>query len=246
MLDANPFTPEEIEALFRDEEEEQDTSPAEENKAQSTEEPEAKGTEQKEDEVDKTKAFAHRLKESVDKARREERDAMAKELGYSSYEEFSKSKEKKVLEENGLDAENVAPVIDQLVKTRLDSDPRFKELEELRAEKVKAFAEKELAEIKELTGGEITALSQLPREVVDLWKTEGSLKSAYMKLEGEKLIRKMRGEQSKGSTAHLTNAEGTTPADKGVRHLNAEEKEMYKFFNPGMSDEELDKITKPK
>jgi len=182
------------------------------------------------------------LRESTDKARQEERDSIAKSLGYSSYDELVKSRENKLLEDKGLDPEQVSPAIEEIVKKRLDEDPRMKELEELRKEKIKEFGKKELAEITALTGGEITRLEQLPKEVLDLWKTEGSLKSAYMKLEGEKLITKIRSEQSKGSTSHLQSPSGSTntlPTDK--RPLSEEEKQIYKFFNPNITDEELSK-----
>lgn len=235
------FTPEEFEELFKDETE-PETPPVNEEAAPASETTESPATE--ETKVDQTKAFAHRLRESTDKARKEEREAIAKSLGFDSYEALQKSKEKKIFEENGLDEQTVSPVLDQLVKARLDSDPRMAELEELRKEKIKEFGKRELAEIATLTGGEVTTLEQLPREVIDLWKKNGSLKAAYLQLEGEKLITKMRGEQSKGSTAHLANPSGST-AKSNVRPLTAEEKAMYKLFNRNMTDEELNKMTKP-
>ena len=98
-----------------------------------------------------------------------------------------------------------------------------------------------MAEITTLTGGEITKLSQLPKEVIDLWKKKGSLKSAYMELEGEKLISKIRGEQSKGSTSHLANPGGTSGIPDNKRFLTAEEKQLWKLFRPSITEEELNK-----
>lgn len=234
----NEFTAAELEELFSDEfqseppQTEKPTEPQKEEKP--TDENEAS-------KVDTTKAFAKRLKESTDKARQEERDAIAKSLGYASYDELQKSREKQIIEDKGLDPEQVSETVDELVKKRLEEDPRLKELDELKKQRVKEFGEKELAEISKLTNGEITKFSQLSKEVIDLWTKKGSLKSAYLELEGEKLITKMRGEQSKGSTNHLANPSGST-SNPTKRALTDKEKEIWKRFNPRMTDEELNKI----
>lgn len=240
-IDVNEFTAAELEELFSDE------SQSESSQTKQTTEPQKEGTStepKKEEagEVDKTKAFAKRLKESTDKARQEERDAIAKSLGYESYEDLQKNREKKIIEEKGLDPEQASEAINEIVKKRLDDDPRMKELDELKKQRVKEFGEKELAEISKLTNGEITKFSQLSKEVIDLWTKKGSLKSAYMELEGEKLINKIRGEQSKGSTSHLANPSGTG-GEQTKRSLTDQEKAIWKRFNPRMTEEELSKIT---
>ena len=243
---ANEFTVAELEQLFNSELE-QETPPAgKETEAQNNEGKEGEeGKEQKpvETDVDKTKAFAHRLKQSTEKARQEEREAIAKSLGYESYEKLIKERETKKLEEKGIDPDTGSEVIDELVKQRIESDPRIKELEEYRKQRVKEFGERELAEISKLTNGEITSLAQLPKEVIELWKTKGSLKSAYLELEGEKLITKIRSEQSKGSTGHLQNPSGGTPGQSNKRPLTDKEKAVWRQFNPHMTDDELNKMT---
>jgi hypothetical protein len=234
----NEFTAAELEELFSDDIQSETPPTSNETDPQN---PIDDDVATKSPEIDNTKAFAKRLKESTDKARREERDAIAKSLGYESFDELQKSRETKVLEDKGLDPTQAAEAIDELVKTRLENDPRMKELDELRKLRVKEFGEKELEEISKLTNGEITKFSQLSKEVIDLWAKKGSLKSAYMELEGEKLIYKMRGEQSKGSTQHLANPSGS--AGKSTkRKLTAEERNVWKQFNPRMTNEELDKI----
>ena len=190
---------------------------------------------------DATKAFAKRLKESTEKAVNEEREAIAKSMGYNSYAEMVEKREKELIESKGLDPDEVAPVVSELLEQRLANDPRMKELETLRRKQVEEFGKKELAEITELTGGEITKLSQLPREVIDLWKQKGSLKSAYMELEGEKLITKIRSEQSKGSTSHLNGLSGGAGIPNDKRPLTKDEKEIWKLFNPSITEEELNK-----
>ena len=230
---ANDNIIDELEQLFNDEQS-QETPPETTNT-------EAQGENNTESKVDTTKAFAKRLKESTEKARREERDNIAKTLGYNSYEELQKSRENNILKDKGLDPDEVSPIIDDIVKQRIDNDPRMKELENYRQREMKEFAKKELAEITKLTNGEITSLEQLPKEVVDAWKSEGSLKSAYLKVEGERLILKARSDQSRGSTSHMQSLEGASPQPTNKRPLTAEEKELWKFFNRGVTDEELNK-----
>lgn len=231
------LTAEELVELLNSEDE-QVPPPAEENNSQNDDGNDAG---KKDTSVENTKAFAARLKESTEKARKEERETIAKSLGYESYDAMCKERENNIMKEGGLNPDDVSPVVDKIVNERLKNDPRLVELEELKKVKAKEFAKEELAKITELTNGEITSLEQIPREVIDEWKKSGSLKSAYLKLEGEKLILKMRGDQSKGTTSHLANPSDSNPGKQNKRHLTAEEKQRWKFFNPNMSDEDLNK-----
>lgn len=218
----------ELEALFNSDEQQEQSPPAE-------------GNTEPDKSVDQTKAFAKRLKESTDKARSEERENIAKSLGFDSYEELQKSRDRKLFEEKGLDPDEVSPIVEELVKKRIDNDPRMKELEAFKSRQLEEFAKRELDEISKLTGGEVTKLEQLPKEVLDLWKTKGSLKAAYIELKGEELILKSRSGQNRGSTEHLNSPTGSTSSTKTQRHLTAKEKQMWKIFYPGISDDELNK-----
>lgn len=243
--DVNDFSLEELESLFGTESE-QESSPAnDETDTPATQPTDDTLTAAASDDngIENSKAFAKRLSEKTEQVRKQEREAIAKELGYESYDEMIKSRERKTIEDKGLDPDEVSPVIDELVKARLDNDPRMKELELLRQKQVEEFGKRELAEITKLTDGEITSLAQLPKEVLELWKKKGSLKSAYLELEGEKLILKARREQSKGSTSHLANPAGVTTPPSNKRPLTNNEKQMWKYFNPHMTDEEINKIT---
>jgi hypothetical protein len=240
---ANSFSLEELEALFNADAA-QETPPAtEKTETQEDGKTETEDTGNTQNNVDTTKAFAKRLKESTDKAVAAERENIAKSLGYNSYEELQKSREKKVFEDNGLDESIVSPIVDELVKQRIDNDPRMKELASYREKQIQEFGRKELAELKELTGGKIVTMSQLSREVLDEWAKSGSLVNAYMKMEGANLVRSMRGEQNKGTTDHLQNPSGSNGAPSGKRFLTEDEKRVWKMFNPKMTDEELNKKT---
>lgn len=234
---ANEFSLEELDKLFNGENG-QETPPAVE-KTESTETPPQKEP----TDVTTTKAFANRLKEEKEKAKKEARDEIAAALGYESFEALQKEKENKLLEDKGLDPEQVNPIVEELVKQRLDNDPRLKELEEIKKQRVLDFAEKELKEISNLTGEQYTSLEQLPKDVIEDWRKSGSLKSSYIKLHGEELIVKARKSQLKGGTSHLQDTAGSPPAPSDTRPMTDKEKAIYKFFNPNVSEEELSKKT---
>lgn len=239
-MGANEYSLEELEELFK--EDTPQTTPAanEENSEPQNGDVTDDG---KLNNVENTKAFAHRLKQSTEKARQEERESIAKSLGYDSYEDMENKRKNKLLEDNGLNPDDVSPVIDKLVEEKLKSDPRMQELEEFRNAKLIEFGKRELAEITKMTGGEITMFSQLPKSVVNRWRETGSLKTAYLELEGENLITRLRGGQSKGSTSHMQSLSGSAPANTNERPLTTEEKQMWRFFNPDITDEELNKKT---
>lgn len=228
----NDFSIEELEDLFKDKG--QATPPVDEGKT-----PPAPPQNIPNDDVTKTQSFAKRLREEKEKARKEAENEIATSLGYSSYEELQKSKQNKLLEEKGLDPELVNPVVDEIVKKRLAEDPRMKELEELKQRQVTEFAKKELEDVNKLAGTNFTSLEEVPKDVIEDWKKTGSLKKSYINLHGEELILKARSEASKGSTTHLNNPSGAAPEGKAKRHLTDEEKRLWKFFNPNMTDEEL-------
>lgn len=198
--------------------------------------------------IENTQAFARRLREEKDKVKEE----VAKENGFATYAEMKAAKEAKMFEDKGLDPKEVAPVVEELLKKRLEEDPRLKELDEYKKQKVQVWAVKELEELSTLTDGKISEMKDVPKDVIELWKKKGSLKAAYMELEGEKLIREMRksiaGEQSKSSTNHLTTPPSTPPTKLNVdkRPMTQKEKEIYKLFNPKATDEEIGKILKDK
>lgn len=202
--------------------------------------------------VTETQAFAHRLKEATNKARNEERESIAKSLGYESYADMQAKREAEMLRNRGFDPEEVSPIVDEIVKQRLAEDPRMQELDGYKQERMNAWAKKELAELNELTDGKIVTMADVPADVLELWKTKGSLKKAYLELHGEELIRQTRTSvvsgQSRGSTSHMNSPQGTPPPAGGAnkRPFTAEEKAVYKMFNPDVTDEQLNKMYKDK
>lgn len=200
--------------------------------------------------VTNTQAFAHRLKEATAKARNEERENVAKELGFASYDEMRKAKEHNLIREKGFDPDEVSPLVDEIVQKRLADDPRMKELDALREQQMQSWAQKEITELTNLTDGRVKSLDDVPKPVIERWKQTGSLKKAYMELEGENLIKymqtKYRGEGSKGTTAHMNSPAGSPKpvSETAKRPLTDHEKDVYRIFNPDISDDELNAMTK--
>lgn len=240
---ANDLSIEELEELFADDQ--QETPPATEQNPQLNGNVTNTGNDGGTNNIDTTKAFSRRLRESTEKARKEERESIAKSLGYESYDALQKDKEKRLLTDKGLDSDDVAPVIEQLVQERIDSDPRMQELSNFRAQKEKEFAKKELEEIKQLTDGEITSFSQLSPAVINAWKSTGSLTKAYLQEEGVNLLTKIKNKPSSTSsgTEHLNTPSGTVASTPTERLLTDEEKDMWRKFFPNISTEELNKKT---
>lgn len=200
--------------------------------------------------VTETQAFAHRLKEATSRARNEERESIAKSLGYESYADMQKKREAQLLEDKGLDPDDVSPVVEQIVQKRLAEDPRLRELENYKQERMNAWAKQELAVLSELTDGKISKFEDIPKDVLEGWKTKGSLKAAYLELYGETLIREMRtgiaSGQNRSTTSHMASPQGTpTPTgNSDKRPLTPKERDVYKLFNPSVTDEQLSKMYK--
>lgn len=224
----------EIAGLFN---EDQDSSPDE--KTQPVEPTQDKKSD--EDKKSDAKAFSIRLNE--------EREKIAKEAGFESYDDMRKQNEKKKLEDKGLDPDVASPVLEELVKQRVEQDPRIKEYEVLKKKEeerqFKEWCDKELKQLNTLTEGQIKSMSDVPQDVVKLSEKTGSLKSAYLQLHGEELINQMKLKQSsqdsKGSTTHLVQPKESGSSSVKTRPLTIEERRAYKMINRNITDEELDK-----
>lgn len=226
----------EIAGLFDDG---QDSSPEkqEQKPAENTQDTKKSEEEKRSD----AKAFSIRLNE--------ERDKIAKEAGFESYDDMRKQREKKKLEDEGLDPDVASPVLEDLVKQRIEQDPRIKEYEELKKREqereFKEWCEKEVKQLNSLTDGKIKSLSDVPQDVVKLSEKTGSLKSAYLQLHGEELISQIRlkqsSQESKGTTNHLAQIKDGVSASGKTRPLTPEERRAYKMINKNITEEELDK-----
>lgn len=182
-----------------------------------------------------TAAMTKRINEVRAKTEQEVRDKLAKELGYESYVDFEKAKDKKVITEAGFDPDEIEKVIEPLLEKRLASDPRMQKLQQVEEQEKKTYINTQLAEIEKLTGLKVTE-ADLPKETLELWNKGVELSQAYIATNSIKIL----GSQ-KGSTTHLASGTGAGPIKS--RGYSAEEKAFYKSINPNITDEELNKKT---
>ena len=85
---------------------------------------------------DPTKAYSERLKKDREKIRIEEREALAKEFGYDSYEKFRDAHVDNSLLDKGLDPDTVKPLINMLKQCA--SKPKKKTLKKTFGRKMKS------------------------------------------------------------------------------------------------------------
>lgn len=196
--------------------------------------------EKKEPEIT-TEAVSKRINEVRRKTEASTRDAMAKEMGYENYADMQKAKEREMLDEAGVDSSDIEEVVERLVKTRLENDPRLKKLEEYERSEKANFVTNQLKEINSISGNNYKNIDQLPKDVLSVWEKTGNLKQAYLAVEGENLITKNRSTGANGTLNHLANP-GRASSSK-VRSLTDEEKDIYRSVFPEMTDEELNKKT---
>lgn len=192
-----------------------------------------------------TKGVSHRINEVRRKTESETEERIAKELGYANYAEMQKSKEREMLQEAGIDNEEITAMVDKLVEERLKRDPRLKKLEEIEALEKDKFVESQLKAINQFSEIKYDSVQDLPEEVLNIWEKTGDLKQAYLAIKGEELLLKNKSSKLNGSTNHLANP-GNTASGSKTRLLTEEEKEIYRsvlgdFYN----DEEISKKTRP-
>ena len=84
------------------------------------------------------KAYAERLKKDRAKLIQEERDKIAKDMGYETYEEFQKANLRRELENDGYNFDDMEPIIKKVIKL----DPEYQKLREKVEEATRLEAER--------------------------------------------------------------------------------------------------------
>lgn len=225
-----------VDDLFKDPVEDQET-----NQTNTTDDK----TVEEQEKQEMTKGVSKRINEVRHKTEIETEDRIAKQLGYDSYDALLKSKEKEMLQEAGVDNDEVSAMVEKLVEERLKRDPRLKKLEEIESLEKTKFVEAQLNAINQFSDNKYTSVDELPKEVLSIWEKTGDLKQAYLAVKGEELLLKNKSSSLNGSTNHLANP-GSVGGSSKTRLLTAEEKEIYRsvlgdFYN----EEEISKKTRP-
>jgi hypothetical protein len=198
--------------------------------------PEAGTPPAKEQPLELTAAMTKRINEVRAKTEATVRDNIAKDLGFDTYEEMEKAKDKKAILEAGYDPDDLEAIIEPLVEKRLASDPRMLKLQEIEAQEKETYIDTQLSEVERLTGLKVTK-DDLPKETLDLWSKGVDLAQAYIATNAAKIV----SSNTKGSTAHLQSGSGTSKIKR--RGLSEQEKELYRAINADITEEELNKKT---
>lgn len=217
-----------VDDLFRDPDEQQDPEPT-------SEEPSTSSTPE-------TKAVSKRINEVRHKTEAETQERIAKELGYENYNALKAARERKVMDEAGLDEETVAPVVEKLIQQRLADDPRMKKLAQYEEREKAEFVKTQLGEINKLTGQKFTSLDQLPADTLAMWEKTGNLKQAYLATQGEELLAKGIRHEEQGTLRHLADTSSNGTGTR-TRALTEDEKKIWRSIMPDITEEELSKKT---
>lgn len=188
-----------------------------------------------------TKNMTKRINEVRRKTELEVQDRVAKQAGYASYEDMMKATERKIVEDQGYDPDEINKLLEPLIEKRLSNDPRFKKLEEIESREKDAYLSQQLAAINKISDVKYKSVNDLPDETLNLFAKGVDLKQAFYATQGEGLLSKAANKANNGSLNHLA----PLPNGNGVktRGLNAEEKAMYRMIIPGITEEELSKKT---
>ena len=125
------------------------------------------------------KAYAERLNKDRERIRSEERERIAQDFGYTSWNEYIDAQTNSKLLDKGLDPDEVRPVIKELIK----SDPEYLEAMEYKkreeALKAKIWGEEEVRKLNEKFGTNYITIDELDEETVKLFNQGVSLDKAY-------------------------------------------------------------------
>jgi hypothetical protein len=222
-----------IDDLFNDEE---DSQTSENSQTSSSDD-----SKNEEESMNLTKNMSKRINDVRRKTELEVQDRVAKQAGYESYEDMMKATERKIVEDQGYDPDEISALLEPLIEKRLALDPRFKKLEEIEAREKSDYLSKQLAEINKVSEVKYKSVNDLPQETINLFAKGVDLKQAFYATQGEGLFNRAASRANNGSLNHMA----PLPNGNGVktRGLTAEEKDMYRMIIPGITEEELSKKT---
>lgn len=222
-----------IDDLFKDEEESQPQEQSEASEVQKND------TKQESNEM--TQRVTNRINEVRRKTEHEVEERIAKQQGYNSYDEMLKAQEHKTFEEHGYDPDDLEKLLAPILEKRIANDPRFKKLEAYEQAEKNKYIENQLAEINKVSSNKYKSVNDLPQETLDLWSKGVDLEKAFLVTAGTDILNKRYSNTNKGSVEHMKEPESTTTVR--TRGLTEDEKNMYRHFMPGITEEELAKKT---
>ena len=187
------------------------------------------------------KAYAERLNKDRERIRSEERERIAQDFGYNSWEEYREAQTNTKLLDKGLDPDEVRPVLKELIK----SDPEYLEAMEYKkreeAMKAKMWGEEEVRKLNSKFGTNFASIDELDSETVKLFNQGISLDKAYASQHYEEIqesaVKKAKINSGKD---HFKETNGSTPppTESRVTVTDAEFKK-FRSINPYATDEQI-------
>ncbi len=187
------------------------------------------------------KAYAERLNKDRERIRSEERERIAQDFGYDSWEEYRDAQTNNKLLDKGLDPDEVRPVLKELIK----SDPEYLEAMEYKKKeetmRAKMWGEEEVRKLNSKFGTNFASVDDLDSETVKLFNQGVPLDKAYASQHYEEL-QESAVKKAKINTGkeHFKETNGFTPSSTETRATVTEaEFKKFKSINPYATDEEI-------
>lgn len=189
------------------------------------------------EQVDQTKAFAKRLKEETEKVRLAERESIAKQFGYESWQEYADAQTNNKLLDKGLDPDSVRPVLKDLIR----DDPEYQEAMKYKAEKEalekEIFASNSIKALNEKFGTAYSSVNELDPETIKMWNEGTPLEKAFAANNWETIrdaaVKKASSKDN--GKSHLKQATGSSQPTN-TREIGTDELNVFKMF--GFSEEQ--------
>jgi hypothetical protein len=185
--------------------------------------------------VNRTKAFATRLKEEKAKAKDEARSEIAQSFGYDSWESYMEAQTNNKLIDKGLDPDSVRPVIKDLIK----NDPEYVEAMKYKAEKEELekelFASNALQALNNTFGTAYKSINELDEETIDMWNKGTPLEKAFAANNWSRLQdMAVKASSRDNGKSHLKTVVGSGEQTQ-TRELSKDELKVFASF--GISEE---------
>lgn len=196
----------------------------------------------KENEVPKkdpefTKQFAKRLKE--------ERDKVAKQLGFESFDEAMKGNTRKTISEAGYDPDDpdFKKAVEAAVKEKLETDPELvaqkTALAELKAKEAMEWEKTQLASLESEYGVKLKSLSDVDAKVKELMAKGLDLTDAYYIVNKSKLKTKASNQTGKDHLNPDVNSSSKGASDGKIVVTQSDIERFREFSNGNETDDEI-------
>lgn len=193
-----------------------------------------------EDTMEQKKRYQERLEKDRSKIRDAERIALAKEMGYDTWDAFKHATTESKLLEKGLDPATVKPILKEI----MSNDPEYREALEYKKlkqeEEKQTWAKEELKKLNSAYGTAFKTIDELDEGTISLWNAGVALEKAYVAQNFDKVQEHLVKKASiKDDGKQHMKAPGAKQGAETTAELSEAEFKYFQKFNPGKSREEF-------